>query len=60
MYRRSPELRNYSVGQLTDLLEEAGFSEIHAVSGYSSEPAAEDDDSYSILGKNRLATAARS
>lgn len=51
MHRRSPELRNYTLGQLTSMLEKSGFSGAHAVSGYSSEPASEDDKVFCIFGR---------
>jgi SAM-dependent methyltransferase len=56
MHRRSPELRNYTLGQITSLLEEAEYSVIHAVSEYSSEPATEDDGVFCIMGKKPEAT----
>ncbi|MEJ2710852.1 MAG: class I SAM-dependent methyltransferase [Anaerolineales bacterium] len=51
MHRRSPELRNYSLSQLTVLLEESGYAGVYAVSGFSKEPASEDDEVFCILGK---------
>lgn len=50
-HRRSPELRNYTLDQLTNLLQQAGFSDICAVSGFTTEPATEEDDTYCIMGK---------
>lgn len=50
MHHRSPELRNYSIEQLTALLEQAGFSGVHAVSGFTTDPASDDDDVFCILG----------
>lgn len=49
-HRCSPELRSYTLSQVTTMLEKAGFSGIHAVSGYSSEPATEDDKQFCIFG----------
>ena len=48
-HRRSPELRNYALAQLLQLLQEAGYREIRAVSGYSDEPATEEDGTFSIM-----------
>lgn len=48
-HRRSPELRNYTMGQITSLLQKAGFSEIQAFSGFSNEPATDEDGKTSIL-----------
>jgi len=52
-HRRSPELRNYTLAQLSDLLAEAGFEEVHAVSGYSDEPATAEDGTFCIMGRKR-------
>lgn len=51
MHSRSPELRNYSLLQLTGMLEESGYAGVHAVSEFSSEPASEDDEVFCVLGK---------
>lgn len=51
MHRQSPEFRNYSVGQLTAMLKESGFTGVYAVSGFSNEPASEDDEGFCIIGK---------
>lgn len=48
---RSPEMRNYSPGQLSGMLAEAGFSQVHSVSGFSSDPASEDDEIFCMLGE---------
>jgi SAM-dependent methyltransferase len=50
MHHRSPEMRDYSIDQLTALLEQARFSGVHAVSGFSSDPASDDDEVFCILG----------
>jgi ubiquinone/menaquinone biosynthesis C-methylase UbiE len=50
-HKRSPELRNYTIHQLHEELESSGFEEIHAVSGFSTAPATESDDSFCIFGK---------
>jgi ubiquinone/menaquinone biosynthesis C-methylase UbiE len=52
-HRRSPELRNYSLAQIRQMLAEAGFTEVEAVSGYSSDPATEDDGYFCIIGKRK-------
>jgi hypothetical protein len=59
-HSRSPEMRNYTLGQITDLLEKAGFPEIHAFSGVSHEPATDDDGTTSILCKKPDAAGALS
>lgn len=50
-HRRSPELRNYTLTQISTMLEQAGFGQIQAVSGFSDEPATEDDGVFCIIGK---------
>lgn len=50
-HRRSPEMRSYSPSQLRSLMEEAGFSRVHAVSGLSNEPADEGDELFCIFGE---------
>ena len=59
-HSRSPELRNYTLGQITGLLEKVGFSEIHALSGVSNKPATDDDGKTSILSKKPEAAGALS
>ena len=49
-HHRSPELRNYSLGQLTTMLEQTGFTGVHVVSGLANEPAGEDDGTFYIIG----------
>ncbi len=53
MHHRSPELRNYSLSQIRDMMEVAGFLGVHAMSGYTSDPASEDDDTFCILGTRK-------
>ena len=50
-HRRSPELRNYTITQLNEMLDQAGYIEIQAVSGYSTDPATEDDGTFCIIGR---------
>jgi ubiquinone/menaquinone biosynthesis C-methylase UbiE len=50
-HRRSPELRNYTLVQLFDLLSQAGFEDVHAVSGYSDQPATAEDGTFCIMGR---------
>ena len=50
-HRRSPELRNYTLAQIRQMLAKARFTEIEAVSEYSSDPATEDDGYFCIMGK---------
>ena len=49
-YQQSPELRNYSPGQLTEMLDVIGFSNIHTFSGFTNEPATEEDEVFCIFG----------
>lgn len=49
-HRRSPELRNYTVEQISQKMARGGYMGIRAVSGYSNEPATEDDGSFCIQG----------
>ena len=49
-HQRSPELRNYSLSQLTEMLESAGFLNVRAFSGFTNEPATEDDEVFCIFG----------
>lgn len=53
--QRSPEMRNYTPEQLRTMFEAAGFSNIQAVSGFSREPATEDDDVFCMLAKKSSA-----
>ena len=50
-HRRSPEMRDYTLAQLTEMLQQAGYSEIHAVSGLFENPDTEEDEVYNIFGK---------
>ena len=50
-HRRSPELRNYGVAQLSALLQEAGFVDVYALAGFSDDPAGEEDSTFSIFGQ---------
>lgn len=45
----SPELRNYTISQLTTMLEQTGFTGVHAVSGLENEPAGEEDSTFYII-----------
>ena len=47
---RSPELRNYSIHQLQEMLENAEFVDVHAVSEYTTDPATDGDGSFCIFG----------
>ncbi|MDX1416276.1 MAG: class I SAM-dependent methyltransferase [Candidatus Promineifilaceae bacterium] len=49
LHQRSPELRSYSLRQLTAMLEDAGYVGVHAVSGLENEPAADDDAVFYII-----------
>ena len=41
----------HTLAQIRQLLAEAGFTEIEAVSGYSTDPATEDDGHFCMMGK---------
>ncbi len=53
LHRQSPELRNYSLDQLTNMLARAGYSDIHAVSGFSNEPASNEDGTFTIFARRK-------
>jgi SAM-dependent methyltransferase len=53
VHLRSPELRNYTLAQTTQLLEQAGYTEIRAISGSSDDPATEEDGTFYIMGRKR-------
>ena len=50
LHRRSPELRNYSLSQITAMMKEAGYSKVQAVSEYSNNPATEEDGIFCLFG----------
>jgi ubiquinone/menaquinone biosynthesis C-methylase UbiE len=55
-HRRSPELRNYTLAQISDMLDRAGFTGIKAVSGYPSDLASgklatEEDNFFCIISQ---------
>jgi ubiquinone/menaquinone biosynthesis C-methylase UbiE len=55
-HRRSPELRNYTLAQISDMLDQAGFTVLKAVADYpsdlaSAEPATEEDTFFCIIGQ---------
>jgi ubiquinone/menaquinone biosynthesis C-methylase UbiE len=47
--QRSPELRSYSLEQITEMMEKAGFSGIE-VMGFSGEPLSEKENMFCMLG----------
>jgi hypothetical protein len=49
-HSRSPATRGYDFDQILQMLELAGFREVHAVKGFSEEPASFDDDVFCVLG----------
>jgi SAM-dependent methyltransferase len=55
MHRRSPEMRNYSLSQLITMMERSGYSGIQAMSGFTSEPAKEEDGVFTISGMRNQA-----
>jgi ubiquinone/menaquinone biosynthesis C-methylase UbiE len=50
-HARSPEMRDYNPAQLSEMFRKAGYTSIHAISGFSSQPATEKDEVFVILGK---------
>ena len=52
-HSRSPATRNYSLNQILEMLEIAGFKELSAVKGFSDEPALPDDDMFCVLGTKK-------
>jgi ubiquinone/menaquinone biosynthesis C-methylase UbiE len=50
LHRRSPELRNYSLSQVTSMLEKAGYVEVRAVSEYTNDPATDEDGTFCLFG----------
>jgi hypothetical protein len=50
-HSRSPEMRDYTLAQLSEMFRMAGYTAIHAVSGFSSQPATEEDEVFVLLGK---------
>lgn len=50
VHKRSPELRNYSIHDLSDMLESTGFENVHAVSEFTTDPATDSDGSFCIFG----------
>ncbi len=50
-HSRSPEMRDYTLVQLSEMLQRAGYTAIHAVSGFSNQPATDKDEVFVILGK---------
>ncbi len=51
LHRQSPELRSYSQQQISQLLIEAGFKKVRTVSGFSHEPASDEDSVFCIFGE---------
>ncbi len=49
-YLRSPATRGYTLDQITKMLHSAGFEEVRAVSGFSTETASADDTLFCVFG----------
>lgn len=49
-HRRSPATRGYSLRQILEMMKAAGFREVRAVSGISTEPASADDSLFRVSG----------
>jgi hypothetical protein len=50
VYRRSPATRGYTLDQITEMMNSAGFEEVRAVSGFSTEMASADDGLFCVFG----------
>lgn len=50
IHRRSPELRDYRLEQLSLMFTQAGFGELRSFSGFSSQAASAEDEVYCMLG----------
>jgi ubiquinone/menaquinone biosynthesis C-methylase UbiE len=50
VYRRSPATRGYTLDQITEMMNSAGFEEVRAVSGFSTEIASADDSLFCVFG----------
>ncbi len=48
---QSPATRNYVPSEAIQLVEEVGFSDVIAVSGYSDEPATAEDGNFHVFGR---------
>jgi ubiquinone/menaquinone biosynthesis C-methylase UbiE len=48
-HRRSPATRGYTLAQITEMMQSAGFQEVRAVSGFSAEPASADDGLFCVF-----------
>jgi hypothetical protein len=49
-HERSPSVRWYSQAEALDLYREAGFTDLQVFKGFTHEPAAEQEDFFSIIG----------
>lgn len=49
-YQRSPATRGYTLEQITKMMEAAGFREVKAVAGFSTEPASAGDSLFCVFG----------
>jgi hypothetical protein len=49
-HARSPATRWYSQQQAIDLYRAAGFTDVHALHAFTREPAAADDNLFTVLG----------
>lgn len=45
----SPEMRDYTLAQLSEMFRRAGYTAIHSVSGFSNQPASEKDKVFVIF-----------
>ena len=50
-HRRSPATRGYSLGQIVELVRAGGFDEVRTVSGFSDEPASDDDELFCVIAR---------
>ncbi len=47
---QSPEFRNYTLEQILEMISAAGFEDVQAVSGFSSDRASPDDEVFCVIG----------
>lgn len=48
--RRSPALRGYTLAQALEIVADAGFEKLYAVSNFTNEPAGPEDDTFCVFG----------
>ncbi len=53
MHARSPATRGYKLDEISKMLEQAGFQDVHATSGFTEEAATPEDSIFCIFGTRR-------